>query len=87
MLDFVVASNVSCPQNLPMLRSDGNLSETAMIAAFQDPETPISDFIKKEFFFKCSKSFENAIKADPSLIADEVRKHIKRYDYLFGTHM
>ena len=40
-LDFVVQSNISCPHNLPMLQSDAHLTETAMLAAIQDPEKPL----------------------------------------------
>ena len=56
-----------------------------MLAAIQDPDRPISEYAKKEFFFKCATAFEHSIKADRALIADEIRKHYKRYDDLFGT--
>ena len=82
----MVASNTSCPYNIPMLRSDTNMTEAAMLAAIQDSERPISEYAKKEFFFKCASYFENGIKADKSLIADEIRKHCKRFDHLYGTH-
>ena len=57
-----------------------------MLAAIQDSERPISLYAKKEFFFKCAKAFELSIQADNSLIADEIRKHMKRYDQLYGTN-
>ena len=85
-LDFIVASNTSCPYNIPMLQSDACISEAALLAAIQDPERPISEYAKKEFFFKCAQAFQSSIKADKTLIADEIRKHFKRYDHLFGTN-
>ena len=81
----MVASNTTCPYNIPMLQSDAQISEAAMLAAIQDPDRPISEYSKKEFFFKCANAFESSIKADKTLIADEIRKHYKRYDHLFGT--
>ena len=69
-----------------MLESDARLTEASMLAAIQDPDRPISEYAKKEFFFKCYKSFETAIKADPSLICDEISKHLRRYNTMYGLH-
>ena len=84
MLDYVVQTDTTCPTSLPMLPSDAGLTESSMIAAIQDSGRPISEYAKKEFFFKCYKSFETAIRADPSLICDEIRKHLRRYNQLYG---
>ena len=68
-----------------MLESDVNLSVTACNAAILDSNIPISEYIKKEFFYRCYMSFAKIIEASPSLIASEVRRYCERYDYLFGT--
>ena len=73
MLRFVLGENIACPQYLPMLHSDVNLSVTTCHAAIHDSEIPISEYMKKEFFYRCYMSFSTAIGAEPSLIADEVR--------------
>ena len=85
MLKFVLAENVVCPRNMPMLMTDVNMTVTTCHAAIHDSNIPMSEYMKKEFFYRCYMNFKTAIEAEPSLIADEVRKQCKRYDYLFGT--
>lgn len=85
VLAFVLGENVACPRYLPMLETDANMTVTACHAAIHDSNIPLSEFMKKEFFYRCYMSFKTAIGAEPSLIADEVRKHCTRLDYLFGT--
>jgi len=68
-----------------MLQDDYNLSVTALQAAMHNEKVPMSELIRKEFYYKSYMSFKTAVGADPALIADEVRKQCKRYDWLFGT--
>ena len=85
ILAFVLGENIACPQYLPMNPADVNMTVTTCHAAIHDSEIPISEYMKKEFFYRCFTSFSTAIGAEPSLIADEVRRHCKRFDHLFGT--
>ena len=85
VLRFVLAENIQCPMNLPMLMKDANLTVTTCHAAIHDPSVPISEYIKKEFFYRCYMGFSTAIGAGPSLIADEVRRKCRQFDYQFGT--
>ena len=68
-----------------MTTDDASLSVVALHAAINDSEIPLSEFIRKEFYYKSYMSFSTAIGAEPSLIADEVRKHCRRFDLLYGT--
>ena len=61
------------------------MSTTTCYAAIHDSNIPMSEYMKKEFFYKCFTKFSQAIGAEPSLIADEVRKHCTKYDYYFGS--
>ena len=84
-MQFVLGSNIACPRYLPMQEADVNMTVTTCKAAIQDPNIPISEYMKKEFFFRCFTNFSQAIGAEPSLIADEVRKQCLKFDYFFGT--
>ena len=68
-----------------MHEADVNMTVTTCHAAIHDTNIPLSEYMKKEFFYRCFTSFSTAIGAEPSLVADEVRKHCLRLDYLFGT--
>lgn len=68
-----------------MLMSDANMTVTTCHAAIHDENIPISEYMKKEFFYRCYTGFSKAIGAEPSLVADEVRKICRKYDYQFGT--
>ena len=56
ILKFVLGENISCPRNLPMLMSDANMTVTTCYAAIHDPNIPISEYMKKEFFYRCYMS-------------------------------
>ena len=81
VLAFVLGENVSCPRYMPMLESDANLTVTVCHAAIHDSNIPLSEYSRKEFFYKCHMNFKTAIGAEPSLVADEVRKICRRLDY------
>lgn len=68
-----------------MQEADVNMTVTTCHAAIHDSAIPISEFMKKEFFYRCYMNFSTAIAAEPSLIADEVRRQCLRFDYQFGT--
>ena len=68
-----------------MVTEDWNLTPAALTGAMVDSEIPISEHIRKEVFYNCFMKFSTAIQAEPSLIAEEIRKHCARFDQLFGT--
>ena len=64
-----------------MLMSDANMTAMTCHAAIHDTHIPISEYMKKEFFYRCYMGFSKAIGAEPALVADEVRKICNKYDY------
>ena len=84
-LKFMLSENIACPQYLPMMREDWNLTPAAMMGAIYDSEIPMSEHIRKEIFHTSFTKFSSAIQAEPSLIVDEIRKHCARFEMLFGT--
>lgn len=84
-IKFVMAENWGCPSFLPMLDSDALVTDITIIAASHDPQIPISEHIRKEFFYKASTTFHEAVKADPTIFADEIRERWVRLDHCFGT--
>ena len=85
LLKFMMSENGGCPSYLPMLDEDTKFTEATLITASHDPEIPISEQIRKEFFFKSYLAFHKAVQADPAIFADEIRRHWTRFDNLFGT--
>ena len=57
-----------------MLSEDAHITVTSLYAAMNDSEVPLTEHMRKEFFYKCYMSFHEAVGANPALIADEVRK-------------
>ena len=65
MLKFVISDNIAAPMFLPMLESDVNLSVTTCHAAILNPNIPISEYMRKEFFYRCYMGFAKAVEASP----------------------
>lgn len=80
LIKFMMDENWGCPQYLPMYSSDTQFTNFTLMAAGDDPEIPISEHIRKEFFYKASMAFHKAVQADPAIFADEIRKHWSRFD-------
>ena len=53
--------------------SDANVSVTTLNAASFNSQMPISEYMKKEFFYSCVMTFEKAMGAEPIKLADEIR--------------
>jgi len=60
---------VACPQFLPMSKDDCIVTTMALKFAAHDPDIPLSEIIRKEFFYKCFNSFTTALAAEPALFA------------------
>jgi hypothetical protein len=56
-----------------------------MFIASMQPLIPMSELIRKEFYFKAARTFQKAVGAQPAIFADEIRNHCLRFDNFFGT--
>lgn len=61
LVKFIMDENWGCPQYLPMLTEDAKVSDVTILAAGNDPEIPVSEHIRKEFFYKASMAFHSAV--------------------------
>jgi len=68
-----------------MLPEDAKITSTAMNVASIDPMVPVSELVRKEFYFKAASTFQKAVGAQPAMFADEIRNHCLRFDNFFGT--
>lgn len=82
ILEFMLNEYRTCPGFLPMEERDTFISKTAFLAASINEEIPITEYVRKEFYFKCAQKFEEAIKADPALIKIEIQKKLRYFDEL-----
>ena len=53
VIKFVLGENTNCPSYLPMQAADVNMTLTTCHAAIHDDKIPISEYMKKEFFYRC----------------------------------
>ena len=81
IISFVIAENIQCPINLPMLMQDADMTALTLHAASNNSNVPISEYIKKEFFYRCYMGFSKAFGGDPALIGYEVQRICRKYDY------
>ena len=72
-LEFLLDESRACPQFLPMNPEDAIVSKTVMeAAALSEGKIPISELIRKEFYYECSEAFRTAISADAGLLKLEI---------------
>ena len=57
VLKFVLADNVACPQFFSMQEADVNMTITTCQAAIHDSNIPISEYMRKEFFYRAFQRF------------------------------
>lgn len=70
ILKFMTGENVVCPQFLPMLYEDVQLTSVAIAASANDSSIPLSEHIRKEFFYHCFNKFTKALASEPALFAE-----------------
>ena len=58
---FLIDEGISCPNFLPMNQEDAIPSKFAFKAAQIVPNVPISEFVRKEFFYDCFTKFSTSI--------------------------
>lgn len=68
------------------MNEDAQVSAVALQACAHDSEIPMSEMIRKEFFYKCFNNFTQALAASPALFAEQVRAQCLRYSILFAQH-
>jgi hypothetical protein len=71
-LEFMVNDAIACPWYLPMDENDAKVTERVIAASIHNPHIPISEYIRKEFYWNCISNFRKAIDANPALIKDEI---------------
>ena len=72
-LEFLLDESRACPQFLPMNQEDAIVSKTVLeAAALSEGKIPISELIRKEFYYECSEAFRTAISADAGLLKIEI---------------
>jgi len=52
-----------------MSKDDCIVTTLALKFAANEPDIPLSEIIRKEFFYKCFNSFTTALAAEPALFA------------------
>jgi hypothetical protein len=53
----MIDDSTACPQYLPMEEDDCHVTKNAIACAMINDEIPVSEYIRKEFFFNCFKKF------------------------------
>lgn len=85
MMKFIITEAHTCPSFLPRAAGDAKLSTAAMHAAIHDSGIPVSEYIRREYFYTAFTEFSAAIGNEPALLAEEVKRAMRKFDYLFGT--
>lgn len=83
LLEFMVNPQIACPRFLPMEIEDAKISGNVMNASLFNPDIPLSEYCRKEFYWHCIINFREAITADPALMKQEVTSRMKHFDDLY----
>ena len=71
-IKFLVDELIACPSFLPMDEEDAIVTPSVFQANIMNPNIPLSELIRKEFYYNCYTSFSKAIQAEPALIKREI---------------
>ena len=63
LLEFLIDDSFLCPDFLPMSPNDSVISANVYMAASLNPHIPISEYVRKEFYYHCFNKFITAIAA------------------------
>lgn len=63
--------------------SDGIISANVYMAASINPAIPISEYARKEFYYRCFTKFIETIAAEPALIKYELLKRVEMFNELY----
>lgn len=78
--------SVATPMFLPMEEEDAIISKHVIEAAIVNSSIPLSEYTRREFYWKCFNKFHDAIKAEPTLIKEEIMLKMKFFDELYGIY-
>ena len=78
--------DVATPTFLPMEEEDAIISKFVIEAAIINSSVPLSEYAKREFFWKCFTKFQTAVKAEPAQIKEEILLKMKYFDELYGIN-
>ena len=84
LLAFMQKEGVSCPSWLPMLDEDTVLKPIHLLVAQHIPEIPMTEIIRKEYYWRCSSSFEQALGGNPKLFSELIRAEIAIQKKILG---
>jgi hypothetical protein len=83
--EFMVSDAIACPRYLPMDENDSKVTSSVMYAMLVNPDIPMSEYIRKEFYWNCVQGFREAMTAEPALIKEEVMKKMRHFDLLYNV--
>ena len=83
-MEFMLDENIATPYFLPLKEEEARMTSVVTEAAILNSEVPLSEYIKREQFFKSFQAFHNAIKAEPALIKTEIQTRLLQFDQLYG---
>ena len=63
-----------------MVEADSKITANTMKASLLNPDIPISEYIRKEFYYNSIQFFREAMSADPGLIKEEIQSRLKVLD-------
>ena len=86
LINFMLDDSIACPQFLPMEEDDCHVTKQALYCASINEEIPVSEYVRKQFFYNCYKKFTQAISADPALIKVEIVKKLRYFDKMYLLH-
>lgn len=62
---------------------DAIISANVYMAASMNPTIPISEYVRKEFYYRCFTKFIDTIAAEPALIKYEILKRLELFNELY----
>ena len=78
--------SVATPTFLPMEEEDAIISKYVIEAAIVNSAIPLSEYCRREFYWKSFTKFQEAIKAEPALVKEEIMLKMRYFDELYGIN-
>ena len=72
LLTFLLDDNLATPLFLPLWEKDVQLTSAVVEAAIINDQIPISEYIKKQVYYKSFMTFYKCIKAQPAMLKKEI---------------
>ena len=84
LIEFLVDDSNATPRFLPMNPSDSNISANVIHAASINSMIPISEYVRKEFYYNCFTKFIDALGVNPALVKYEISQKLNKFDQLYA---